>query len=95
MVPTKTSNTRRQDQQLPLIELKLIVHIRGVLGASAFSARRHFVRVISLDPALLVSPKGISGEIRVFLIEVPFGPVGLFRAVRLHKQVSQADIHRG
>lgn len=81
------TNEDRQDQIVELprdsIEFKLIVHIRSVLGASAFSARRHLVRVISLDPALLVSPKGISGEVRVFLIEVPFSPVGMFRALRL------------
>ena len=59
-----------------LVEFKIIVHICRVL---ATSLAVHLARVVSLDPALLVAAEGVAGQIRVLLVQVVLGLVGLFR----------------
>ena len=61
-----------------LVELEVIIHVCRVF-CSSFAACGHFVRIVFLDPALLVPPKGIPGQIRVLVVEIPLGLVCLFR----------------
>lgn len=74
-----------RDVPIRLIELEIIVHIGRVLAASLAV---HLTRVIALDPSLLVAAKRVAGQIRVLLVQVVFGLVGLFRARGLEVLVS-------
>lgn len=52
-----------------LVELEFIKHIRRVVSATLTTCV-HLARIIPLHTALLVPPKGIARQIRVFILEV-------------------------
>lgn len=71
--------------RMKLVELEFVKHIRRVLRA-ALTSGMHLTRIITLHATLLVTPKCITRQVRVLVLEILLSTIRLLSRICLYQQ---------